>query len=550
MEMLMKRWTSLLAGLAILAIATLVRLPALTAGLPYTSYIDEGHVLHHAAYLLAHHTWEPDSYAYPTLPFYLVAGAALAWSPVYEHIHGEPLLDDLSPSPPEYYDILEPPDLVVIGRLVTLAFSLGVVLLTGLLVRRLAGPAAGLCAAWFAALVPALVMRSSIANINPIVVFFVLAALLFAEKIRTGDHPRRDAALAGAMAGLAGATKYPAALVCLSVALAIVLAWSPWPEKLRRLLLAGAAAIAALLLAMPALALRTSAVLDSLRTMDNIYGVQVMGSYWEQTIHRAEWDLPVTHPELGLAFVVLAAAALVVASRNRRWSPTLAGWLLFGVTTALLVAPYKFRAFRNVLALVPLACAVVALLYAWARQRFSRPLLTDLAAIVFPVLLFAPGIYDYDTFQLALVDSREEAIHWLRPRLRPNDRLLIQKELAFLPSRLDSLPARTQVRVWDNARDRIIQHKDRYLVMGDLIRPNGKPRIPASIHNWILANYQVAAHFGITGTPEVEGMYRGNVQTIYILRRVPRPDLAAALTAKEGDGDGEDPGGTEDPGER
>src|ERR1700709_353101 len=142
MEMLMKRWTSLLAGLPILAVPPLVRLPALTAGLPYTGYIDEGHVLHHAAYLLAHHTWEPDTYAYPTLPFYLVAGAALAWSPVYEQIHGEPFLDDLSPSPPEYYDVLEPPDLVVVGRLVTLAFSLGVVLLTGLLVHRLAGPAA------------------------------------------------------------------------------------------------------------------------------------------------------------------------------------------------------------------------------------------------------------------------------------------------------------------------------------------------------------------------------------------------------------------------
>jgi hypothetical protein len=550
MEMLMKRWTSLLAGLAILAAATLVRLPALTAGLPYTSYIDEGHVLHHAAYLLAHHTWEPDTYAYPTLPFYLVAGAALAWSPVYEHIHGEPLLDDLSPSPPEYYDILEPPDLIVIGRGVTLAFSLGAVLLTGLLVRRLAGPAAGLCAAWLAALVPALVMRSTIVNINPMVVFFVLAALLFAERIRTGGHPRRDAVLAGAMSGLAGATKYPAALVCLSVALAIVLSESSWPEKVRRTLLAGGAAVAALLLAMPALALRTANVLDSLRTMDAIYGAQEVGSYWDQAIHQAEWDLPVAHPELGLAFVLLAAAALVVASRNRRWSPALAGWLLFGVTTALLVAPYKFRAFRNVLALVPLACAVVALLYAWARERFPRPLLTDLAAVVLPALLFAPGIYDYDTFQLALVDSREEAIHWLRPRLRPNDRLLVQKELAFLPSRIDSLPARIQVRVWDNARDRIIQHKDRYLVMGVLVRPDGKPLIPDSIHSWILANYQVAAHFGVTGTPAVQSMYRGNAQTIYVLKRVPRPDLAAALTAKEEEEDAENPGGTENPGER
>src|SRR4051794_9580125 len=101
-EILMKRWTmSLLPGLAVLVIAIIavaVRLPALTAGLPYMSYVDEGHVLHHVNYLLSHHTWEPDTYSYPSFPFYLIAGAALAGSPVYALVHGHPLLADLSPS--------------------------------------------------------------------------------------------------------------------------------------------------------------------------------------------------------------------------------------------------------------------------------------------------------------------------------------------------------------------------------------------------------------------------------------------------------------------
>jgi hypothetical protein len=258
----------------------------------------------------------------------------------------------------------------------------------------------------------------------------------------------------------------------------------------------------------------------------------------------------VTHPELGLGFLILAAAGLVVASRNRRWSPAIAGWLLFGITTALLVAPYKFRAFRNVLALVPLACALVGLLYAWARDawvrdKLPRRLLLDLAAVLVPVVLFAPGLYDYDSFQFALVDSREEAVHWLRPRLRPNDRMLFQRELAFLPSRIDTLPAKVQNRVWDNARDRIVEHKDHYLVMGDLRRPDGKPRIPGFLRAWILANYEVAAHFGATGTSTIKGSFRGNAQSIFILRRVPRPDLEAARKATEDkeEEEAEDPGG-------
>ncbi|HEY9420525.1 MAG TPA: hypothetical protein VIW92_03850, partial [Thermoanaerobaculia bacterium] len=118
----MKR--SLVPWLLIVAVAVALRLPTLTAGLPYMTYVDEGHVLHHVVHHLSVPTWEPSTYSYPTLPFYLVTGAALAWSPVYELRHGRPLRADLSPVPPPYYDILEPVDLLVIGRLVILAFSL------------------------------------------------------------------------------------------------------------------------------------------------------------------------------------------------------------------------------------------------------------------------------------------------------------------------------------------------------------------------------------------------------------------------------------------
>lgn len=229
-----------LSGFAILIVAILVRLPTLTAGLPYLSYVDEGHVLHHVSYLLAERTWVPDTYSYPALPFYTIAGVTLAFSPVYAAVHGRPLRGDLSPAPPRYYDVIEPTELLVLGRLVTLSFSLGIVVLAGLFARRLAGPAAGLFAAWLAALVPALVARSAIVNVNPMAAFFALAALYFAEGAR--DGPRRDAVLAGVMAGLAGATKYPAAVVCLPVAVAILLASAAWRERLIRLCLAGGSA--------------------------------------------------------------------------------------------------------------------------------------------------------------------------------------------------------------------------------------------------------------------------------------------------------------------
>jgi len=62
---------------------------------------------------------------------------------------------------------------------------------------------------------------------------------------------------------------------------------------------------------MPALTLRTSAVLSGLREMNTIYGFQEIGSYWDQAVNRAEWDLPVLHPEVGIVFLLLLVAGLV-----------------------------------------------------------------------------------------------------------------------------------------------------------------------------------------------------------------------------------------------
>jgi hypothetical protein len=514
---------TLAAGLVLLVLALAVRLPALPAGLPYMSYVDEGHVLHHVLHLLDQRTWEPDNYSYGSLPFYVIAGVTLAWSPAYAALHGHPLANDLSPSPYQYYDIVEPVDVLVIGRLVTLAFSLGIVALAGLLAWRLAGPAAALFAAWLAALVPALVARSAIVNINPLVAFFVLAALYFAEGARGGSRPRRDAALAGAMTGLAAATKYPALLVCLPVALAVLLAQAAWTEKLRRLLLAGGAAVAALLLAMPAVVLRPANVLAAAHEMSQTYGTQEIGAYWDQAVRRAEWDLPLEHPEVGVAFLSLVTAGLVVALRDRRWSRSAWGWVLFAAATGLLVAPYKFRAFRNLLALVPLGCVLAGLLYAEARRRLSRPLGLDLAAALLPLVLFAPALYQYSAFQLRLEDSRTTALHWLAHHARPDQRILFAEELAFLPGRVDSLPSETAVRPWETAWNRIWKRRFNYLVLGEITTSDGQSRILPSMREWIFQNYRLEATFGSErGLP---GPYflKGNRQIIYILRRVPPP---------------------------
>ncbi|HEX4959537.1 MAG TPA: glycosyltransferase family 39 protein [Thermoanaerobaculia bacterium] len=518
------RGKTLALGLALLVLGLAVRLPALPAALPYMSYVDEGHVMHHAVHLLGERTWDPEFYYYGSLTYYLVAGAAVAWSPVYAAIHGHPLRDDLSPDPPQHYDVLEPVDVLVIGRLVTLIFSLGTVVLTGLLARRLAGPAAGLFAAWLAALVPALVARSAIVNVNPLVAFFVLAALLFAEGAREGSRGRRDAVLAGVMIGLAAATKYPAVLVCLPVALAVLLSAVPWQEKLRRLFLAGGAAAASLVVAMPALVLRTANVLADVRANTRFYEAVSSASFWDQAVHRAEWDLPLEHPEVGIVFLLLMAAGLAVALREREWRRPVWGWLLFAAATLLLSVQYPFRPFRNLLALVPLGCILIAFLYAALRRRLSRPLGLDLAAALLPVVLFAPALYRYSVFELQVKDTRTEALAWLAHHTRSGDRILIAEDLAFLPSRVDRLPRETAIKPWEKAWTRIWKRQFQYVVLGEITAPGDQSMILQPMREWILKNYRLEAKLGTTKNLPGPFVFQGNGQILYILRRVPRPE--------------------------
>jgi hypothetical protein len=243
-------------------------------------------------------------------------------------------------------------------------------------------------------------------------------------------------------------------------------------------------------------------------------------------VDRAEWDLPLHHPEVGIVFLLLTAAGLVTGLLDRRWRKSVWPWLIFGLATCLLVAPYKFRAFRNVLSLVPVACILVALLYARIREKLSRPLWTDLAAALLPVVLFAPALHQYVRYQLTLEDSREQAIRWLAEHTGPRDKILFAEELAFLPSRVASLGvADADVTRWGKARDRIFRRGFRYLVLGELARRTGAAsKIPYEVRVWILNNYEVVARFGTHPTSGIAKAFKGNDQIVYVLKRVPRKE--------------------------
>jgi 4-amino-4-deoxy-L-arabinose transferase-like glycosyltransferase len=497
----MKRPAAILPILAVLLLAAAVRLPTLTAGYPYMNYVDEGNFLHPVATMLREGRWEPGWYMYPSLP--LITVATVARLPVH----------DLAPQG-EMYDLLAP-ELLLAGRVMSLLAGLGLVLLAGRLGARLGGPRAGFAAALLAALAPPLVIRGAIASVDPYAAFFVLAALLFADRLRTAERPGWEALAAGAMAGLAFAAKYPALLVGLAPLWIVLRSARPWRDKLRLLLTGVLGATLAAVIAMPGLLLHPREVWEAVRRQGELYaGLPSEASLWRQAFVRAEWDLPYEHPELGAVFVLLALAGLIAALRDRDLAPTAQGLTLYAAATLLLFSRYSFHPFRNLLPLVAPACILIALLWVRLRARLSRPIWADAAAGALLVLLFAVPVTGYAAERLRLRDSRAEAIDWLAPRLRPGDSVVFVRNLAILPGELARLRGDVIQRHWSRVARVLRSRRTRFLVAS---LPAGAVA-PAEIER-ILSLYEIRARFGEHPTPADPSWWHGNRQKVLILER-------------------------------
>lgn len=508
----------------LLALALALRLPALTAGFPYLGYIDEGFVLNPAAQLLRSGSWDPGVYTYPSLPLYAIAGVVSLYSPVYSAVHGHSLRQDLPAPRPRYYGFAGPAEIVMAGRLLTLCASLGIVVLTGLLARCLLGvkgEAVGLLAALLAALAPALVIRGAVVSVDPWATFFILAALLFAEKAVRADPPYRDAVLAGAMTGCAATSKYTAALAGLAVAAMLLRVQGDWRRKARAAALAALASLAAAVATMPALLLRSRQILEALAGHAAGYAANPIGSYWEQAVRRAEWDLPFDGPELGALFLGCAALGWLAALLDRRYAGTAAAWTLYAGAVLALFTSFAAQPFRNLLPLVPLACILAALFFVRVGEALPlrwRPWAGAAAALLI-VLVFLPSLLPYALERSKTVDSRVEAVDWLLRHRRPEETLLVSAELLIVPREIARLPGRTEVMPEPRAVSRLTRRRDVRFILTGSFRKGQQGR--RELRNVLLqgetrARYREVATFGGGA-----GIGRSNRRRVTVYQKVP-----------------------------
>jgi len=518
-----------------IALAICLRALSLTPSLPYIGYMDEGHVLHPTMQLIRSGGWDPGWYGYPPLTFYLVSFAAKgvdffqrAVTTGGSLVEDLPAPDDVVPPAGRVYDILGPIDLIVTGRLVMLFLGLGTVVVSGLLGETVSGARTGWMAALIVACCPSFVIRGSYVMVDTATTFFATLALYFvARSLRRdrdgGDEPARAShALAfgaGLAAALATASKYSVA-VLVPVALAAVLVAAPTVSRAIRLAAAfGAGLLTGFALGAPTFALRFHEIVDSLREQTALY------AFWPATPSLLR--TAVEPYELGVPLLLCGAVGLWQMLRRREQRAIVWTWLVFATLLVLPFLRYGFQPFRNLLPVCPLLAVTAAhFLVGWferreGTRRVVAPAVGVLAGVAVAVS-FGTGLL---RFRDSLVprDSRVEAIDWLVPRVRPDDQVLVLRELAILPSEMRRLPARTRTVTCQELTKAAEAAPLAYLVVGasgTSAHPGDGASLRCDAH---LPAASEIASFGSVPTPPFSDYWRTNREALRILKRHETP---------------------------
>jgi hypothetical protein len=504
---------------AALALGGALRWPGIATGYPYLTYVDEGHFLHSVRETLATGRWEPDANAYPELPIQILAKTAIVLSPLAGKLAIAPPVAEAR-SGMTFYDRLEPPELILLGRSVSWLLSLGIILLTGLLGRRLAGGSAGVVAAWAAALAPALVMRGAIAMVDTYATFFALAALVVVP-LEGGRRFLTRALAAGACGGLAVISKYPAAAVLPAIAITLVLLPATgWRRKLQAVALAAGGALLAVGGLMPSTWRQTAAVLHRITWHTSIYSVKVTQSLLNQVFVRQEFDLPqIGTPELGFVLVAAAVAGMAVLLARRETRPFAIGLLVFVTLLVALTVRYSFQVFRNVLPMVPVVCAAAGVAVAGLGASLGRLRITTASALAGLLALFLPAALASARERTGLVDSRRLAVEWLLANRRPETPVLIAAEAAIPAGEIARLGSKATLAAWTEWPRRLRQARPKFLLTGDL-RVDNLPLIPPADRAWILRRYRVVATYGTDAAESGTWAWRGNHLRVWVLQRL------------------------------
>lgn len=521
--MLSRRNESIL-WLILVGLAAFLRFAPIGSHLPYIDYVDEGHVLHPAIGILQAKTFDSSVYTYPPLTSYLTIAAIKAYSPIYRLIHHHkisqdfPADRDFHTSLGDNYDLITPPEIIWLGRLVVACLSVGTVILSGAIARRLGGARAGQFAMLFTALCPALVSRGAIVSLDTTATFFVAAALYFCQRMRTSGEGSENtawrwAAAAGIASGFAFGGKFTAGAVF--VAVLVTIAFLPHPRRSRALfaLIAGAGLFAGIFCSVPGAVLHPSGIAREISGISRFY----------QTIHSEAgyWSTAFLAGEVGVPLMIAGLAGIIWMLWNAPTRRTALSWIAFGLLLLSAIVSSSFQPFRNVLPLVPPLCVAAALLLGRIRLASASWIVPVVVVVIGLSLGWSSAVYCRD--RMSHIDARVRAIDWLQQHASKEEKVLGIRELAILPAEWKRIAGNLTVVSWSDAADLLEREQFDYVVTGefDLRYLPDADRWSAYLARWKerTAPLPVQASFGAVATPIVPYFWRTNDERILILRK-------------------------------
>jgi 4-amino-4-deoxy-L-arabinose transferase-like glycosyltransferase len=416
--------------LALLA-AALLRVWSLGAHLPFSPGVDEPEVMERAVHMMKTGDLNPHFFDYPSLYLYVEAAVS-----TLRFLVGatQGLWSRLAQAPTEAFYLW--------GRAATAVFGTATVWLmyqAGLCWNR----RTALVAAVMLAVMPLHVRESRYTLTDAPATFFALAALVLSLRA----HDRATAwsfALAGAAAGLAGATKYNAGLVLIVPLVACAMTPAARPSRGAAMLWVLAGALLAFLIGAPYTLLDLPHFLNGFANLAGAYRAPANTTnpgwfvYLKLLRTSLQWPGSITV----LAGLALGCVRVVLGPDRLKWALP----LVFSLAYFSFVSHQNIFFGRYLLPMIPALTLLGAAAIVWivdALRSRDVPVLTRqvLTALV-TLFVIVPSAYTSITFNAleARVWTTEQAYRWILGTLPEGSTVCIEGSVTFqLPPAYPSL---------------------------------------------------------------------------------------------------------------
>ena len=417
--------------LALLA-AAMLRFWALPQGIPFGLGVDEPEVMERAVRMMKTGDFNPHFFDYPSLYMYVQTVVA-----VFRFAVGamQGMWSGLAQAPTEEF--------YVWGRAVTAILGTATVWIVYRAAMRWGGGTA-LFAAVMLAVMPLHVRESHYVLTDVPATFLVMLTLLLSLRA----HERSTAwsfALAGAAAGLAGATKYNGALAVLMPLLACLMTPAARPSRPKAMLWIISSMLAAFFLAAPYTFLDLPTFLNQFARLSSefrappvtpepiwlIYLKHLRDAFTPRYFQAAGFLWPGSF--IVIAGIALGAWRVFTGPDRLKWALV----TMFPLVYFRFISNQNIFYGRYLLPLVPflsiLAAAAVVWFSGWMRHRALRRPVRNLVTIALTLTAIIPPAYSaiaYDA-NAAKEWTTEQAYHWIRREVPAGAHIRLEGSLAI-----------------------------------------------------------------------------------------------------------------------